>query len=198
MINNDHSSERSEAYIALGANVGERERTLHEAIRLLDAHPNVSVLRCSGIYETDPVGYEDQPPFLNMTIAVQTNLDPEALLAVLMDIERQLGRVRDIRWGPRTIDLDLLLMNGLDRTWNSASLTLPHPRMAERLFVLVPLSDIALDHAPAKGGPADEGPEAGVSLPEFVKDAMGKLEGKEGVRFWTTCNWQDASGRSAN
>lgn len=129
-----------EAYVALGANLGERAASLREALRRMAAVPGVEVLRISGMYETEPVGYVDQPAFLNMAAAVATELEPQALLSELLAIEQALGRVRDIRWGPRIIDLDLLLYEGV-RMENEA-LTLPHPRMGERAFVLVPLRDV--------------------------------------------------------
>ena len=97
----------AEAYIALGSNVGDRNRLLREALLLIDSHSAINVIRVSGIYETDPVGYTEQPAFLNMTAALLTTLAPIELLHALLDIEKQLGRTRDIRWGPRTMDLDL-------------------------------------------------------------------------------------------
>ncbi|WP_123043823.1 2-amino-4-hydroxy-6-hydroxymethyldihydropteridine diphosphokinase [Cohnella candidum] len=128
------------AYVALGANLGDREASLSEALRRMAAVPGVRVLGISGVYETDPVGYADQPAFLNMAAAVETELAPAELLRTLLAIEKDMGRVRDIRWGPRTIDLDLLLYEGA--RMESEELTLPHPRMGERAFVLVPLKDV--------------------------------------------------------
>ncbi|MGZ9587126.1 2-amino-4-hydroxy-6-hydroxymethyldihydropteridine diphosphokinase [Paenibacillus marinisediminis] len=157
-----------EAYIALGANLGEREQTMLQALRMLHAHPSIQFVTCSALYETDPVGYEDQPAFLNMTACLSTSLQPEELLDTMLDIERQLGRVRDVRWGPRTIDLDLLWMEGV--AMNSEKLILPHPRMGERLFVLVPLSDIV--------------PETEQQLYAFVQQGLGTLDGEEGIRLW--------------
>ncbi|MBB6669603.1 2-amino-4-hydroxy-6-hydroxymethyldihydropteridine diphosphokinase [Cohnella nanjingensis] len=129
-----------EAYVALGANLGDREQSLNEAIRRLDAFEGIEVRRISDRYETDPVGYTDQPAFLNMAVAVGTELDPLALLRALLSIEQEMGRVREIRWGPRKIDLDLLLYE--NETLGTDELTLPHPRMGERAFVLVPLRDV--------------------------------------------------------
>ncbi|MFS0874125.1 2-amino-4-hydroxy-6-hydroxymethyldihydropteridine diphosphokinase [Paenibacillus xylanilyticus] len=173
------TSEYSEAYIALGANLGDREQTLLEALTLLDAHPNIVVLRCSSLYETEPVGYVDQPSFLNMAAAVQTNLAPEQLLTELLEVENRLGRVRDIRWGPRTVDLDLLWMDGESR--DTELLQLPHPRMGERAFVLVPLSDIV--------------PEGELSgLYTYVHTSLSVLDGKDGIQLWKTCNWRTESG----
>lgn len=129
-----------QAYVALGANLGERESSLREALRRIAAVRGVELLRTSGIYETDPVGYEDQPAFLNMAAALATDLAPAELLRTLLSIEKEMGRVRDVRWGPRTIDLDLLIYE--DVTMETQELTLPHPRMGERAFVLVPLRDV--------------------------------------------------------
>ncbi|MCP1424023.1 2-amino-4-hydroxy-6-hydroxymethyldihydropteridine diphosphokinase [Paenibacillus sp. FSL H7-0942] len=177
------TSESSEAYIALGANLGDREQTLFEALSLLDEHPHISVLRCSALYETEPVGYVDQPAFLNMAVAVQVMLTPEQLLTELLDIENRLGRVRDIRWGPRTVDLDLLWMHG--ETRDTELLQLPHPRMGERAFVLVPLSDIV--------------PEGEISgLYTFVHSSLSVLDGKDGIQLWKTCNWPTESGHSGS
>ncbi|MBW5449003.1 2-amino-4-hydroxy-6-hydroxymethyldihydropteridine diphosphokinase [Cohnella sp. CFH 77786] len=129
-----------EAYVALGANLGERHLALREALGRMACVPGLEVRRISGVYETDPVGYTDQPAFLNMAAAVATDLEPEALLETLLRIEQEMGRVREIRWGPRTIDLDLLLYEGVEM--ETETLTLPHPRMGERAFVLVPLRDV--------------------------------------------------------
>ncbi len=139
-MNSVHSSDSSEAYIALGANLGNREQTLYDAIELLNHHPHIEVQRCSGVYDTAPVGYTDQPAFYNMAIKVSTVLQPLELLQTMLDIENQLGRVRDIRWGPRTVDLDLLWIDGVHM--DTERLQLPHPRMHERAFVLVPLQEI--------------------------------------------------------
>jgi 2-amino-4-hydroxy-6-hydroxymethyldihydropteridine diphosphokinase len=128
------------AYIALGANLGDRESSLKEAIRRLDAEAGISVESVSPVYETAPVGYTDQPSFLNMAIRVETRLEPIDLLRRLLAVEQEMGRVRDIRWGPRTIDLDLLVYG--DTLLETQELTLPHPRIGERAFVLYPLRDI--------------------------------------------------------
>ncbi|TVX95823.1 2-amino-4-hydroxy-6-hydroxymethyldihydropteridine diphosphokinase [Cohnella terricola] len=135
-----------EAYIALGVNLGDRESSLKEAIRRLRADGDLEVDRISAVYETAPVGYTDQPAFLNMTARLKTELEPLALLRRLLAIEQEMGRVRTIRWGPRTIDLDLLVYG--DRTMDTQELTLPHPRMGERAFVLVPLRDVWPEELP--------------------------------------------------
>jgi 2-amino-4-hydroxy-6-hydroxymethyldihydropteridine diphosphokinase len=129
-----------EAYVALGANLGEREQSLRQAIDRLRNTSGIEMRRISAVYETEPVGYTDQPAFLNMAAAIGTEFAPADLLWKLLEIEKDMGRVRDIRWGPRTIDLDLLLYE--DVSLETEELTLPHPRMGERAFVLVPLRDV--------------------------------------------------------
>lgn len=143
------------AYVGLGANLGDRAATLTRAIELLGGRPGIEVVAVSSFRETDPVGYLDQPPFLNGAVAIDTSLDPEALLATLLEVEQELGRVREgPRFGPRTVDLDLLLVEGvvLDRP----GLTLPHPRLHERAFALEPLAELdpALE-VPGRGSVAD-------------------------------------------
>jgi len=129
------------AYVGLGANLGDRAATLARALELLDGMPETEVVAVSAFRETDPVGYLEQPRFLNAAAAVDTSLQPEALLATLLDIERELGRVREgPRFGPRTVDLDLLLVEGV--TLDEPGLTLPHPRLHERVFALVPLAEL--------------------------------------------------------
>ncbi|BCU53217.1 2-amino-4-hydroxy-6-hydroxymethyldihydropteridine diphosphokinase [Staphylococcus auricularis] len=131
------------AYLGLGSNVGDRVAQLEEAIRLLNEADNVTVTQRSSIYETEPVGYVDQPQFLNQCVEVETSLTPNALLEVCQYIEQQLHRVRTIRWGPRTLDVDILLYD--DKIIKEDDLTVPHPRMLERSFVLIPLNEIAAD-----------------------------------------------------
>ena len=129
------------AYVGLGANLGPREATLLRAIELLGADPEIEVLELSALRETDPVGVEDQPSFVNGAVAVETTLSPRRLLDALLRVERELGRVRDgERWGPRTIDLDLLLYG--DEVADEPGLTLPHPRLHERRFALEPLAEL--------------------------------------------------------
>ncbi|TFE24098.1 2-amino-4-hydroxy-6-hydroxymethyldihydropteridine diphosphokinase [Cohnella luojiensis] len=129
-----------EAYVALGANLGDRESSLTEAVRRLQADSELEVRRISDVYETAPVGFTDQPSFLNMAVCLGTDLDPVSLLRRLLAIEQEMGRVRDVRWGPRNIDLDLLVHG--EASLDTPELTLPHPRMGQRAFVLVPLKDV--------------------------------------------------------
>jgi 2-amino-4-hydroxy-6-hydroxymethyldihydropteridine diphosphokinase len=128
-------------YIGLGANLGDREATIRTALDLLAAEGDVAVEAVSSLRETDPVGYEDQPRFLNGAAALRTELAPRALLDRLQDIERHLGRDRSgPRFGPRTIDLDLLLYGSAEI--DEPGLEIPHPRLHERLFVLEPLAEL--------------------------------------------------------
>ena len=128
------------AYVGLGANLGPREVTLLRAVDLLAAAHGIEIVAVSQLRETDPVGVVEQPAFLNGAVAIDTTLDPRALLDVLLETERALGRVRDERWGPRTIDLDLLVYG--DQVVDEPGLRVPHPRLAERRFALDPLADL--------------------------------------------------------
>jgi len=126
------------AYVGLGSNLGDRESAIRRAAELIGAQ------RLSSVRETEPWGYVDQPMFLNAVAEVDTALDPRGLFDQLLDVERQLGRERvGPRWGPRTIDLDLLVYG--DRTLDLPGLTVPHPRLRERLFVLEPLAELSPD-----------------------------------------------------
>jgi len=139
------------AYIGIGANLGNREETIARALELLARRPGVEVLEVSTLRETDPVGYADQPRFLNGAAAVETELDPRTLLHELLAVERELGRTRaGPRFGPRTIDLDLLVYG--DREVSEPGLTVPHPRLAERAFALEPLAELDPDlEIPGRG-----------------------------------------------
>jgi len=131
-------------YIALGTNLGDRLANLHSAIESLA--PDVLVTRESTIYETPPWGFTEQPAFLNMVIEAETKLNPRALLTYLKQREDELGRIESFRYGPRQIDLDILFYD--DLVFNEDDLQIPHPRLQERAFVLVPLADLApeLEH----------------------------------------------------
>jgi 2-amino-4-hydroxy-6-hydroxymethyldihydropteridine diphosphokinase len=130
------------AYIALGANLGDREQNLRAALDLLNATPGVRVTRVSSFLENPAVGGPPgSPPFLNAAAELETTLEPRPLLARLLEIERHLGRERREKWGPRPIDLDLLLY--ADRVIDEPDLKVPHPLMHERRFVLQPLAEIA-------------------------------------------------------
>lgn len=175
-------NDRTSAYICLGSNLGDRRQFLFSAVERLHAHSGVEVVRSSAIYETAPVGFTEQPYFLNMVIAIRTSLDPFTLLRLMLETERQLGRVRDIRFGPRTIDLDLLLY-GKEKMMTE-QLELPHPRMRERAFVLVPLMEIVNPDEVADGA--------------SLRDALEAADGKEEVQLWQKTNWRSEFGRFEN
>jgi len=128
------------AYLSLGSNMGDRENNLKEALALLQKQDNLEVKKISSFYETEPVGYENQDWFLNAVVEVETTLLPQQLLAVANEVENNLGRVRTIRWGPRTLDMDILFY--ADRLIVEENLEIPHPRLQERAFVLKPLVEI--------------------------------------------------------
>ncbi|WP_035106731.1 2-amino-4-hydroxy-6-hydroxymethyldihydropteridine diphosphokinase [Desulfovirgula thermocuniculi] len=131
------------AYIGLGSNMGDKKAGILRALEELGKTPGVALLRVAPLYRTAPVGYTDQDWFVNTVAEIDTALSPRELLAACLEIERRLGRVRGVRWGPRVIDLDLLLYG--DLVVDEPDLAVPHPRMHERAFVLVPLADLAPD-----------------------------------------------------
>lgn len=131
----------STVFLALGTNLDDRLANLRAALAALP--PEITVVARSRVYETPAWGYEDQPPFLNMVVKGQTDLPPEALLAHVKHLEAGLGRTPSFHWGPRLIDIDILFYDGL--VLDSPSLIVPHPRLHERAFVLVPLADVAAD-----------------------------------------------------
>jgi 2-amino-4-hydroxy-6-hydroxymethyldihydropteridine diphosphokinase len=163
--------DQPQAILGLGANLGDRWATLQAALGLLRGTPGITRVEISPVYETKPVGVIDQPLFLNLVAGVATSLGPEALLQRMMEIERQLGRQRTVRWGPRTIDLDLLWFAGETRA--GPGLELPHPRMFERAFVVEPLR--ALLHSPCLQG--KEWTE--------LRARVAALPRGEGVRAWS-------------
>jgi 2-amino-4-hydroxy-6-hydroxymethyldihydropteridine diphosphokinase len=127
-------------YLGLGSNLGDREHALASACRLLDKHPAIAVQGASSLYETAPVGLAAQGAFLNAVVEVHTHLRPESLLAVTQATESRLGREPGVKWGPRVIDVDILLCGSL--RVRRPFLDIPHKSMGERLFVLVPLSEL--------------------------------------------------------
>jgi len=158
-------------YLAFGSNLGDRERNIAAALRRIQ--PLAQVKEVSALYETDPVP-EGQPPYLNAACRSVTGLQPKALLRHIKEVERELGRRGGERWGPRPIDIDLLLYG--DLVLEDAELTLPHPGLAERPFVLVPLADIA----------------AGVRHPTLgrtIAELAGEADGS-GVRLFAGAGWE--------
>jgi 2-amino-4-hydroxy-6-hydroxymethyldihydropteridine diphosphokinase len=142
------------AYLGLGSNLGDPVRQLQAAISALAELPSTRLLRQSALYRCAPWGIVDQPEFVNAVVEIETSLTPQALLAGMLDIEQRAGRVRDaMRWGPRLIDLDLLVYG--DRVISEGGLDVPHPRIGERAFVLVPLAELE---------PALQVPGQGVAL----------------------------------
>ena len=131
----------SRVYLALGSNLGDRQANLHSAVEAMPSA--VNPVAVSTVYETPPWGYLDQPAFLNQVIGAETSLEPLELLRYLKRLERKLGRKPGVRYGPRLIDLDILLYD--DLVFDDPQLVIPHPRLAERAFVLVPLAEIAPD-----------------------------------------------------
>ena len=135
------------AYVALGSNLGDRVAHLQSGVDGLARSAAVRVIAISRVYETDPVGGPEQDAYLNAVVAIDTTLAPELLLALAQEVERAAHRVRSERWGPRTLDVDLLLYD--DEQIDTPDLTIPHPRMYERGFVLAPLRDVAPTLVPA-------------------------------------------------
>jgi 2-amino-4-hydroxy-6-hydroxymethyldihydropteridine diphosphokinase len=129
-------------YLGLGSNQGDREKNLLLAIKKINTGAG-TVVAVSPVYQAEPWGKTDQPEFLNQVIALETSFQPRELLAKLLAIESGMGRTRDVHWGPRTIDLDILFFG--ERIINESDLTIPHPGIADRNFVLMPLNELAAD-----------------------------------------------------
>ncbi|MDD2457629.1 MAG: 2-amino-4-hydroxy-6-hydroxymethyldihydropteridine diphosphokinase [Eubacteriales bacterium] len=130
----------TQADLSLGTNLGDRLETLRQAVLHLSGHPEIELVRTSSVYETSPVGLLDQPDFLNLVVRIRTTLDPFSLISFCQSLETRFGRERLVRWGPRTLDIDLLTYGHL--MTQSARLTVPHPRMQERMFVQIPLREL--------------------------------------------------------
>ncbi|WP_312474643.1 2-amino-4-hydroxy-6-hydroxymethyldihydropteridine diphosphokinase [Neobacillus sp.] len=162
------------AFIALGSNLGNRYDNITKAIKQLTSYADIRLVNFSSIYETDPVGYEDQDLFLNMVIEVTTDLDANELLDRCLKTELELGRKRETRWGPRTIDLDILLYN--QENIETEKLIVPHPRMFERAFVLIPLIEVK---------------PAFLWMEKPLNQMLAELPDKEGVRIWKQKNGED-------
>ncbi|MEP0942381.1 MAG: 2-amino-4-hydroxy-6-hydroxymethyldihydropteridine diphosphokinase [Rhizobiaceae bacterium] len=134
-------SETRGAWLGLGGNIGYVKQALQQAIGILGAHPEITVSKVSKLYKTPPWGVEDQPWFLNCCAEVETSLTPEALLEICQKAEKEGKRERIVRWGPRTIDVDIIAFEGVEQL--EQRLTIPHPRATQRAFVMVPLAEIA-------------------------------------------------------
>ena len=138
------------AYLGLGSNLGDRLAHLQDALDALEATDRIELRAVSDVYETAPVGGPDQDDFLNAVVAIETDLTPRALLGVALHVESLAARVRTVRWGPRTLDVDVLLYG--DERVDEPDLQIPHPRMTERAFVLAPLHDVAPDRVTVPDG----------------------------------------------
>ena len=152
------------AYLGIGSNLGDRLKNMRDALLELSSSGLVRIRKVSPVYESEPVGLRDQPDFLNAVAEVETDASPHELLEVLQAVESRLGRRRDVRWGPRTIDIDILFYD--DLILKNEALEIPHPRASERRFVLMPLSDIAPDLVH---------PVLGVEVSKLLEGARGRL-----------------------
>lgn len=157
--------EWNKVYISFGSNLGDREENIKKAIELIGESPEIRIEKASSFYETEPVGDKAQDWFLNGVLEIETQLLPEELLSVLQEIEKELGRMREIVHGPRTIDLDILLFN--DRIVDTPRLKIPHPLMYERNFVLIPLAEIV---------PEARHPVLGKSIEELLLESPDESE----------------------
>lgn len=173
----------NQAFIGLGSNIGERYNNLIEAVSSLHRHKEIKLVKSSSIYETLPVGYTEQDDFLNMVIQLETTLSPDELLKLCLQIEKDLGRKREIKWGPRIIDLDILLYN--QENIETENLIVPHPRMHERAFVLAPL--LELDPTIKLAG-----------QDQPLRNYFKMNAEKEGVRIWKQKNGEDVFALFAN
>lgn len=142
------------AYLSIGGNIGDRRKNLAEVCHRLREHPQLKLLKESSIFETKPWGNLDQPDFWNQVLEIETDLPPLDLLELCQKIENELGRKRIIHWGPRTVDIDILTYD--NREYKDDRLTLPHPRMEERAFVLAPLREITPEYVLPSGRRIEE------------------------------------------
>ena len=131
---------KNKVYLSLGSNIGNRQEYIESAIELVGKTEGIKILKKSGLYETSPVGYVEQDLFLNAVIKIETDFSEREILKIINKIENELDRKREIRWGPRTIDIDILIFS--DKKINETDLIIPHKEMLNRLFVLIPLIEI--------------------------------------------------------
>ena len=158
-------------YLGLGSNVGDRLANLVRALENLGASGDLEILDCSAVYETEPWGLTDQPKFLNCAVKARTTLMPEQLLGLAKTIEPKMGRTAGVRYGPRPIDIDILLYGDLVINLEVPDLQIPHPRMAERAFVLIPLAEIA----PCVNHPTKK---------VLIADMSSNIDGSNEVHYW--------------
>ena len=158
-------------YLCLGGNLGDRMAALTEALQLLDGTLGMRRVACSSVYETEPWAVADQPNFLNLVVAYETILSPADLLAACKSVEAEVGRVASYRWGPRLIDVDILLYGEEVVNLATPDLQIPHPRLSQRAFVLVPLAEIAPDIIV----PPDNA---------SFRRLLARVDGKDGVTRW--------------
>ena len=158
-------------YLGLGGNLGDRMQALAEALELLDRTPGLLRVSCSAVYETEPWGVAEQPHFLNLVAGYETTLPPADLLDACKAVERNVGREQSYRWGPRLIDVDVLLYGDQQVNITDPHLEIPHPRLAERAFVLVPLAELAPDAVVPPGNAP-------------VRRLLSVVSGKDGVARW--------------
>jgi 2-amino-4-hydroxy-6-hydroxymethyldihydropteridine diphosphokinase len=168
-------------FIGLGSNINDRVFYLKSAIEALVKFENIELINFSSIYETDPVGFTEQDPFLNMVVEINTNLRAQEALQIIQTIERDFGRKREIKWGPRTLDLDILLYN--QENIETEELTVPHPRMGERGFVIIPLMEID-DNLVIQG--------------YKIIDIYNGLKDRDGVQKWKQKSGEDVFELFAN
>ena len=160
-------------YLGLGSNIGDRESNLLDAVHKLTASSKIDLLRSSAIYQTEPWGLGDQPKFLNSVLEIKTNLSPISLLTYTQTIENILGRQKQVRFGPRLIDIDILLYGDQSVYYEEPSLQIPHPRMHIRSFVLIPLAELIPNHVIKQFGTS-------------ILDLSTHVYGQEGVIIWKT------------
>lgn len=151
-------------YLSLGSNSGNRKNNLKKALRELKKN-HITPLKISSLYETEPVGFKEQPDFYNMVIKFETALSPDEVLKTILNIEKKMGRIRNKKWGPRIIDMDILLFN--DLIIEKKGLNIPHPQMHKRNFVLIPLIEIEQEVIH---------PKFKRNIPGFIKNNSGKVE----------------------